>query len=82
MIKIESISLYQACDEGHIFWKTRVEGFMEGPYEGFSYGYSKEISYAWEFKGKAPEPPTEDQRKNFLKPLSRWKKLNLDTLST
>ena len=44
---------------------------MEGPYEGFSCGFLKGISCAWEFKGKAPEPPTEDQRKNFLKPLSR-----------
>ena len=62
---------------------------MEGPYEGFSCGFLKGISCAWEFKGKAPEPPTEDQRKIFLKvvkmkelPLSRRKKLNLDTLST
>ena len=51
---------------------------MEGPYEGFSCGFLKGISCVWEFKGKAPEPPTEDQPKNFLKvvkmievPLSR-----------
>ena len=68
MIQQNSIMWYNLYHAKFSFYQIQVQDTIQG----LVYCITCIVpTGALEFKGKAPEPPTEDQRKNFLKPLSR-----------